>query len=83
MARIGAKAPLIFGAARGDWERRHGTAAEQIAVWLPSLPGACAGTPYLHKTGAGPYTGDTVPAAVTDVGNALGHPVEKLPDAAE
>src|SRR5438105_305820 len=27
-----------FGPARSEWERVHGTAAERIAAWLPSLP---------------------------------------------
>ena len=86
------RAPLgefDFGAARSDWERRHGVAAEEIAAWLPELPAAvrrhAQGDVYrrLHESGPGPYGADAIVAAIAAVGAALGHPRESLRAAAE
>ena len=56
-----ALAAYDFGPARTEWERIHGTAAELIADWLPSLPAGvrryAQGRVYrhLHEIGPGPY----------------------------
>jgi hypothetical protein len=78
-----------FGAARDEWERLHALAAEQIARWLPTLPAGvrryAQAEVYrnLHASGGGPYKTDRIAAAIAEVGSAVGHPVEKLPQAAE
>ena len=59
-----------FGPARTDWERIHGTAAELIADWLPSLPAGvrryAQGRVYghLHEMGPGPYDAPEVRAVL-------------------
>ena len=66
-----------FGPGRSAWERAHGTAAEQIADWLPSLPIGvrryAQGQVYrkLHDTGAGPYDAALVADVLAKVGAAL------------
>ncbi|MGC1885213.1 MAG: hydantoinase B/oxoprolinase family protein [Stellaceae bacterium] len=78
-----------FGAAREEWERVHGLAAERIAEWLPSLPAGVRRYAQaeiyrrLHITGAGPFGTDSIAAAIAEVGDALGQPVETLQPAAE
>jgi len=78
-----------FGPARSEWERVHGTAAERIAAWLPSLPVAvrryaqAAAYRQLHETGPGPYRADAIAAALATVGAALGQPAAVLQQAAQ
>jgi N-methylhydantoinase B len=78
-----------FGAARRDWERCHGRAAEQIAAFLPNLPAGlrryAQGEIYrhLHRGGPGPYGEAAISAALAAVGEALGYPAPGLRAAAE
>jgi N-methylhydantoinase B len=78
-----------FGAARRDWERLHGRAAERIAARLPALPAGvrrwAQGEIYrrLHESGPGPYGDAAIAAAIAAVGDALGHQAPGLRAAAE
>ncbi|HTW70388.1 MAG TPA: hydantoinase B/oxoprolinase family protein [Acetobacteraceae bacterium] len=60
-AARGAAPMFDFGPGRSEWERVHGTAAQLIADWLPSLPIGvrryAQGQVYrrLHESGPGPY----------------------------
>jgi len=66
-----------FGPGRSEWERVHGTAAELIAEWLPSLPIGvrryAQGQAYrkLHEIGVGPYNAALVTDVLANVGAAL------------
>jgi N-methylhydantoinase B len=57
----GTPATYDFGPGRSEWERVHGTAAELIADWLPSLPlgvqryAQARVYRHLHESGPGPY----------------------------
>ncbi len=63
-----------FGQARGEWERVHGLAADQIAAWLPSLPvgvrryAQMHAYQALHARGAGPYDDDEISAVLGTLG---------------
>jgi N-methylhydantoinase B len=78
-----------FGPARTEWERVHGIAAERIAAWLPGLPAAVRRYAQaelyrrLHESGPGPYRADSVDAALTAIGAALGHQNSTLQQAAQ
>jgi N-methylhydantoinase B len=88
-AARGASEAFDFGAARREWERRHGRAAERIAAFLPSLPTGlrrwAQAEMYrrLHETGPGPYDEDAIAAALSAIGAAPGHPTLGLRAAAE
>jgi N-methylhydantoinase B len=62
----GTLATYDFGPGRSEWEHVHGTAAELIADWLPSLPLGvqryAQGRVYrhLHESGPGPYAAPLV-----------------------
>ncbi len=78
-----------FGAAREEWERTHGEAAQRIAAWLPTLPAGvrryaqAEAYRHLHASGGGPYRSAAIAAATAKVGEALGRPAERLAQAAE
>jgi N-methylhydantoinase B len=84
-----AAAEFEFGPARSEWERRHGEAAERIALWLPSLPVAVRRYAQaeiyrrLHAAGPGPYRADTVETTLAAVGATLGQQSAALRHAAE
>jgi N-methylhydantoinase B len=67
-----------FGAARGEWERVHGLAAERIAAWLPSLPVGVRRYAQAHAyqrlqvNGPGPYQTDEINTVLDALGAKLG-----------
>ena len=66
-----------FGEARSEWERVHGTAAERIAAWLPSLPVGVRRYAQAHAyqrlraNGPGPYGSTQITAALEAIGSEL------------
>jgi hypothetical protein len=66
-----------FGPERTEWERIHGTAAELIADWMPSLSAGvrryAQGRVYghLHAAGPGPYDATEVRAVLQRLGDEL------------
>jgi len=75
-----APAAYDFGPARSEWERIHGTAAELIADWLPTLPAGvrrhAQGRVYrqLHEMGPGPYDVPDVQAVLQRLAAELNRP---------
>jgi N-methylhydantoinase B len=76
-AERGVVAAYDFGAARTEWERVHGVAAELIADWLPGLPAGvrryAQGRVYreLHEAGPGPYDAAAVQTVMERLGGEL------------
>jgi N-methylhydantoinase B len=72
-AERGALSVFDFGEGRTAWEATHGVAAEQIALWLPTLAegvrryAQAAVYRRLRDTGAGPYDRDAVQQALQAV----------------
>jgi N-methylhydantoinase B len=66
-----------FGAARHEWERVHGIAAERVAGWLPSLPvgvrryAQAHVYQQLHASGPGPYEAAQVVEVIAATDAAL------------
>jgi hypothetical protein len=77
-ATRGTLATYDFGPGRSAWECVHGTAAELIADWLPSLPlgvqryAQARVYRQLHASGPGPYAAPLVNDILARLAAALG-----------